>query len=252
MRILALLFLFLPLVISAQESEAEGFTADRPGATTGVEVLPKGRLQWETGFGWERSRISGEAATTIWTLNTSLLRFGISESAELCFQAERLLMTYGGYREGGFANVAIGTKMKLFEGWKAVPVVSMQANVLVPGGKDATFLPEVWGGQLGLLFQNQLTPWLSLGYEGDLLWYDDSRPMAFYGVSLGFQLTDRLLLCAEEYNEYTRDGTSSWIDIGIGWQVARRVQLDIGSDFSLNHFGKYHSLMIGMAWQITK
>ena len=87
--IVLLLVTLLPLLALAQSEEA-GFTADRPGATTGVDVLPKGRVQWETGFGYERTKVVEDVAVTTWTVNSSLLRWGISESAELRLQADYL------------------------------------------------------------------------------------------------------------------------------------------------------------------
>ena len=143
------------------------FTADRPGATTGTDVLPKGRIQWETGIGFEHTSIESPSATT-WTINTSLLRFGISDYAELRFQTDGLYTKCGDERYSGLANVCIGSKLHLFEGWKALPEMSLLANVYIPGGKDSYYLPENIGGQLGLLFQNSLSSQLNLGYEADL------------------------------------------------------------------------------------
>ncbi len=51
--VIVILLSFFPLSALAQSEEA-GFTADRPGATTGIDVLPKGRLQWETGVGYQQ------------------------------------------------------------------------------------------------------------------------------------------------------------------------------------------------------
>ena len=133
--IVLLLVTLLPLLALAQSEEA-GFTADRPGATTGVDVLPKGRVQWETGFGYERTKVVEDVAVTTWTVNSSLLRWGISESAELRLQADYLYTDIEGTHVKGLSNVALGTKVKLFEGWKAVPAVSLLGNVLVPSSNE--------------------------------------------------------------------------------------------------------------------
>ncbi len=246
---LILTILLVPLFTIAQKND--GFTADRPGATTGPDVLPKGRLQWETGIGWERSKIESMTVDT-WAINTSLLRWGFSETAELRLQANYLHSSVDGESYDGFADVAIGTKMKLLEGKKALPTISMLANVYIPGGSDANYLPEQWGGQIGLLFQNQLTPSISLGYEGDLIWSDDSRPTVFYGICLGIDITDKISIGLEEYNNNFSEGTESWAEISVGWQVAPRIQLDLGTDISLNYPSRYQNLMLGIAWQITK
>lgn len=195
--------------------------------------------------------MDGPAATT-WTLNNSLLRWGISESAELRLQADYLYSSCEGAHTNGLSNVAIGTKVKIFEGWKAVPAVSLLGNVLVPGGSDAEFLPKEWGGQMGLLFQNELTSWLSLGYEADLTWYGGTKPQFFWGACLGFQINDRLSLMAEEYN-YHYDGLhENWVELGAAYMLTPRLQLDLATDISLNYPKRYFNLMVGIAWQITK
>ena len=250
-KVVVLLLALLPLSAVAQSEEA-GFTADRPGATTGVDVLPKGRMQWETGIGYERSKMDGPATTT-WTLNNSLLRWGISESAELRLQADYLYSSCEGAHTYGLSNVAIGPKIKLCDGWGGfVPAVSLLGNVLVPGGSEAEFLPEEWGGQMGLLFQNELASWLSLGYETDLIWSDAAKPTFFWGACLGFQLNDRLSLMAEEYNYNKPDGHENWVELGAAYMLTPRLQLDLATDLSLNYPKRYFNLMVGIAWQITR
>jgi len=135
-----LILLLTPLSGFAQETD--GFSADRPGATTGTDVMPKSRVQWETGFAWERSDLETQTSDT-WTLNTTLLRWGFSGSAELRFQADYLYTSANGNHSNGWDNIAFGTKVRLFDGWKAIPTVSLLANVFVPGGSHADFLPEI-------------------------------------------------------------------------------------------------------------
>ncbi|MCR4921017.1 MAG: transporter [Bacteroidaceae bacterium] len=228
-----------------------GFTADRPGATTGTDVLPRGRVQWESGVAWERSKLDGATATT-WTLNTSLFRWGFSDFAELRLQADYLSGRCGGIHTSGFSDVALGTKARLFDGWKSVPAISLLANVLLPGGSDADYLPQHFGGQMGLLFQNQFASWCSLGYEADLVWSDSRRPTVFFGLCLSFSLSDRLSLVVEQYNTNTSDNTECWSELSLAYQLTPPLQLDLGTDLSLNHFGDYRNAMIGVAWQITK
>ncbi len=248
---LLLLFAFGTSTLSTFAQEEEGFMADRPGATTGIDVMPKGRFQWETGVGWERSKMDG-IATTTWTLNTSLLRWGISDHAELRLQGDWLRTKNDEVNYGGLSNIAIGTKVHLFDGWKAIPGISLLANVLVPGGDDHHYLPANWGGQIGLLFENTLTPWLSLGYEGDLIWSDAQRPTAFFGACLGFQVSERLSLIVEEYNFNDSDGTKCWMELGAAYQLSDRVQIDLGTDISLQYPKRFGNVMLGVAWQITK
>ena len=255
-RLVTLFFALLPVMVMAQREE-RGFTADRPGVTTGVEVLPKGRFQWETGMAYEHSRFDGPLATT-WVLNSSLIRYGISRSAELRLQGDFLHTSCEGTHTNSFSNIAIGTKTILFEGWKAFPAVSLLSTILVSGDfipsfggeEEDSYLPKEWGGQMGLLFQNELTWWCSLGYEADLIWSDSARPTLFWGASLTFQLNNRLTLMAEEYNDNGPDGHENWVEVGAAYMLTPRLQLDLASDISLHHTKRYFNIMAGIAWQI--
>ena len=100
--------------------------------------------------------------------------------------------------------------------------------------------------------QHELAPWCTLNYDGELTWSDDERPQAFLGICLGFTLSDRLSLMAEEYNYNQSGGSESWIGLGLGWQIAPCLQLDLGTDLIINHFGYYHNLTVGLVWQLTK
>jgi len=249
-RLLTLFLVLLPVCTFAQEEE-KGFTADRPGATTGTDVIGKGRVQLETEVGWELTRLDGPSSTN-WTLGAAMLRWGFSDVAELRVQGARLYTKEDNDSYGGFSDVSIGTKVALFEGWKAVPAVSLLTNVIIPGGDKARYLPQHWGGQIGLLFNNQLTPWLSLGYEGDLIWSDAMSPLAFYGLCLGFDVSEKLFIGVEEFNYSSSLGTESWSELSVGFMVAPRVQIDLGTDISLNDPGQYHNIKLGLSWQITK
>ncbi len=246
-RLIFLLITLVPMVSMAQEP----FTADRPGATTGVDVLPAGRLQLETGLAWEDSRTDDTPRST-WTFNTSLLRFGISSFAELRMQVEYLWSDINHDSYNGFENIFLGTKVKMFEGWRFVPVVSLMGCVLVPSGNTDNHLPDEWGGKLGLLFQNEITPWFCLNYEGFLTWDDESRPTARYGICLSFELSKRLQLAVEQYNDDSPDEIERWSEIGLAWQVADRLQLDIATDINWQHPSRYLNAVVGVSWQITK
>lgn len=233
------------------QSEDTGFTADRPGATNGIDVLPKGRLQWETGIGFERSKLDGPTTKT-WTVNTSTLRWGFSDYAELRLQGDWLFDSCDSEHDSGLSNLAVGTKVKLFDGYKAIPTMALLAHVFIPGNSESTYLPEHWGGQVSLAFQNELSSRLSLGYEANLTWCEAARPTFFYGACLCFVLNDRWLLLAEEYNSNNSDGTESWVELGAAYMLTNRLQLDMSTDISLNYPHRFCNLNVGVSWQITR
>ena len=238
-------------VSAGAQTEAAEFTADRPGATTGPSVLPRGRVQLETGIGWERVGFDNNW-TTNWTANTSLLRWGFSDFAELRVQGDFLVMDEGNGPRFRMDNVIVGTKAKLYEGGRILPETSLIANVLIPGPRGSVFLTEHWGGQVGLLFENTLAPWCSLGYEVDMILRGQPKPDVFFGFCLGFEPWERITLQLEEFNLAGESPISCWAELSGAWRVSKRVQLDLSADFSLNAPQRYILLMFGVSWQITK
>jgi len=244
------LALCLVLTVLTASGQHVPFTSDLPGSTGGTDVLPKGRFQWETTVGFERQSFESPA-TNAWTINSSMLRLGITEFAELRLQGSYLFTACDGIHTKGFSDVSIGTKVKFFRTEKLLPNISLLANVLVPGGKDADFLPENWGGQIGLLLDWDVNSWITLSCEGDIYWKGE-KPDYLYGFGLNFDLSSRAFLAVDEYNQYEEGDSYSWLALSFAYQLAPRLLMDVSTDFSLNDLAHYQNLMVGLAWQITK
>lgn len=239
-----------PSLAAAQS--VEEFQADRPGATTGPGVLPRGRVQWETGFASERSALEGPWERT-WTVNTSLVRVGFSDFAELRLEGEYIIHTVNDVRSHGWDNLSFGVKGKLLEGEKWIPSISLMANALLPGKNYSPFMSEEWGGRMALLCENTVTSWFTIGYEADLIWEgEEVEPDVFFGICLGFAPWKRFSFFVEEFNRSTANGLRNWMEFSLAFQLAPRVQLDIATDISLNDTKKYSIFMLGLIWQITK
>ena len=245
----------MPLPLMAQEAETAEFTSDLFGGITGVDILPKGRLQWETFAFYEHSTMFGSKSDT-WSPNVSVLRYGINNSTELSVQGGWFHMTDEGETFSGVSDLAVGFKTRLFEGWKAVPAISLRGLLYIPGGKNHVFLPENLGYQLDLIFYNQLTSWCGLAYMGTMIWDDTPQPTTIFGAHLDFFLTDRLTLSAEERNCYyysdEEEELQPWAGLTLSYRLSPRVELGLASDISLRHPKDYYNIMLGVAWQLTR
>lgn len=255
LRQLFLMIALMPLCLMAQEAETAEFTSDLFGGITGVDILPKGRLQWETFAFYEHTTMFGYKSET-WSPNVSVLRYGISNSTELSVQGAWLHTTDEGENYTGFADLAVGFKTRLFEGWKAVPAISLRGLLYIPGGENHAFLPDNLGYQLDLIFYNQLTSWCGLGYMGTIIWDDMPKPTIFFGGYLDFFLTDRLVLSVEESNYYYEpdedEKLQPWASLTLSYQLFPRVELGLASDISLRHPKEFYNIMLGVAWQLTR
>ena len=251
-KILPILFLMTFLSGSAfAQDVVEEFSPERPGAIGGPDVLPKGRVQIESATSWERSSFDGPW-TTDWSVAGSILRVGLSDMAEARFRGNYFVFSDGSERTGGFDNFVIGTKIKLLDGGKFIPEMSLLADVLIPGKKGSAFMREYWGGTLALLFENRITDWLYLGYESDLMFYGEGSPELFYGVELFFQPWDKVSFAIDEYNYTGSYGTECWSELSFAYQIASRLQFDLSTDICLSSPSRYAGITVGVSWQITR
>lgn len=232
----------LAVTTMAQTDEAE-ISADRPGMSTGTDVMPKGKIQWETGVGYESE---GGAAT--YTLNNTLLRYGLVNWAELRVGMD-LLHSNG---ITGLSALNIGTKVALIEneGWK--PAISLLANLQTPHIGSQAFCPTHLAPQLYVLFQNQVTSWFNVSYNVGAEWDGTlAEPSTFAAVCLGFSLTERLGCFVESYNYFHSLGNTYAIDLGVNWVVTRNLQLDLAANLDLQNPSNYLMISGGVAWLIN-
>lgn len=250
--LLSILAMFIVFSGYAQEEGLE-FSADRPGATTSPDITPKYKLMWEAGLQYEHDRTDGTSINTF-NYHNSLFRFGVSDYAELRFGiAASKTYLEGEDNYGGLSSITVGTKVKIFDGWRAVPKISLLGELLLPGGKEHKYLPQHVGGNLHLAFNNDIASWFSLGYDAGVVWSgmsDEVRPSTFLGVCFSFKPTQRLGLFVEEYN--TLNEVNSYMtEFGGTFMVSPRVQIDAYADMNLRRMDKYINVGVGVAWRIN-
>jgi hypothetical protein len=74
---------WVPVVATAQNSNADRLCSERPGLTTSACITAPGRLQAETGLGnWTLERRDGERVDTVLIADT-LIRYGVGGKTEL-------------------------------------------------------------------------------------------------------------------------------------------------------------------------
>lgn len=247
------LALFFAVSVHAEESAIHA-EADRPGMGTGTNVLPFGFIQWETGF--EVAHMMGMHALA---LPTTLFRFGLGPWAELRLEYTGLLLLDDRPSESPMADVSytpeplwIGSKIRLWGGsdelkLKWIPRTSLLLNAGLPLTRyDAENYP--FCGAIDLLFENDITDWLSIGYDVGVSWIDRApTPDVFASLGFNFAPTDKLGLFVESYNNFDPDAVDILdptrtftvydinLDFGITYMVHPRVQLDAYSGFNLYH-----------------
>lgn len=242
--------IFISFIASAQnESNDICISADRPGMATGVDIMPTKKIQWETGFQWDYINQSHS-----FTLPTTMLRFGLSDFAELRLQYD------GTFAENNYSiePLILGTKIRVFDGWKWAPRISFMANLAIPSTPDLAKSMHI-APSLYLLFQNDITNWFNIGYNVGVEWNgEDATPATFLAVCLGFGITDNFGAFLESYNYFTRYNLSTGktavdanLDFGFNYIVHPRIQLDLYASFNCQDPKSYSNIGLGIAWLIN-
>ena len=255
LRQLFLIIALLPVCVMAQEEEPEPFTTDLFGGISAPDVMPKGRVQWETYVGYTHSTMY-DVKTDLWNINSSLLRFGVLKNIELFMMGTLAHINLEGEKETGVADLSVGVKAKLFDGWKAIPSIGVRGFLYLPGGEDHPFMPEKCAYQVDLMFDNPITSWFDIGYMASLLWDDNESPTFYGGIDFNFTLSEKFALTLEQANFYLppeyEKRYQPWASATLTCQIHPRVQLGITTDVFLEHISQYRNVMLGVAWQLTK
>lgn len=238
---IAIILAVLPVAVHAERLDIHA-EADRPGMGTGTNVLPFGFIQWETGVECAHTQ-----QTHAITLPTSLFRFGLGTPAELRLEYTGQLMLES--RRYDMDPLNIGTKIRLWAGsdqerLRWIPRTSLMLNVGVPLTRSmAEQVP--FSGKIDLLFENDVTDWLTLGYDVGTYWTDWApTPDVFVSLAFNFTPTDKLGVFIESYNFFDPDGvdvstsknythSNICLDFGLTYLVHPHVQLDTYAGFNL-------------------
>lgn len=241
---------FIYSLTQAQEA-LPTISADRPGALTGTDVMPLHKLQWETGAGYE----SITDGPRVFTLNNTLLRFGLFENAELRVGTDFLMFNEGQAMEPtfGFTPLTIGLKAKLYEDSGFLPSVALLAEMQSSRIGSKELLPSFLAPTLHLLFEHSITDWFGICYNVGAEWDGETAtPTSFLGFGLYFGITEQISSFMETYNYFHPEKGNEYLtEFGLTWLVSRRVQLDLAADLDFQNPGKYHAVSGGVAWLIN-
>jgi len=247
----AVSMLFVPSILFAQTDDAETISADRPGVSAGTDVMPKHKIQWETGMAFDFSR-NDDLIERSFNFNNSLFRYGLLSFLELRMELNGYYQHLADDNHVGLGPVNLGTKIKLYESNNWIPNISLLASFDLPIGSE-WLKPTHVAPSVHALFSNDLSSRLNLGYDVGLDWDgEQSTPDVFAGVCLGYSLNESVSFFIESYNYFYHNSSDDYgADLGVSWLVSNKVQLDVSGGLSLNHFGDFYNVGIGVSWLIN-
>lgn len=185
---------------------------DRPHIAESPIMVPKGFVQWESGFQITRTN-SADVRNKDLTYNTTLLRLGLSRRVEMRFE-----MAYEGTKTNkistdsiiknshGFSGLNIAAKTFLFEEKGLRPKGTLLYGLGLPYIGSKEYRPENLGGFIKFLFLNEITPHYGFEYNLGIEWSGDSKQASYvYALNNEFMITQRFNLFAEIYGSFTEN-----------------------------------------------
>ena len=251
MKRLSLLFaLFLASEICLAQDELPTVVSDRPGHTWGADVMQHRKIGWDNGFAFE----SAADGTRTFTLNSTILRYGLFQNMELRVGTDFLLYdNQAAVPTFGIAPLSVGAKIKFNEGSGLIPSVGFLAELKSPhvGSKD--LLPSHLAPAMYAIVEHSIGERFSISYNAGLEWDGETAtPTTFLAFALGYNFSQSLGAFVETYNYLHPEEANQYMtEFGLTWLVSRRVQLDVEADLDFKNLGKYYSIGAGVAWLIN-
>lgn len=276
--LLALLFLSSVAWLNAQDTTST-ISSDRPMFGEAVSTVPHKNLQVETGFRYQRDN-NKYSTTQGLGLNSTLLRYGVGEKAELRFDYS-LWQNRFRYKESpasseivqtGFLPIRFGVKANLIENHSWVPAVSFVGMLGLAQIASDDFQPEYLSPDLQLSFANAIGNILTLRYNLGARWDGDNpSPGTYYALATEFRFSGKFSAYVQGHGSSQRislpAGASSqahqiFTEAGLMFYPKNNIQVDLsggirvseynGEWISYNAERNYSFASVGLSWRFPR
>jgi hypothetical protein len=243
----------------SQEPDPDGpINTDRPTFTPANTVVPRGRLQFESGFTVNVER-TVNTRNDLYDLPELAMRYGLSSRLE--FRTfwlgptwnETLARPPGLRRQaGGASDMEVGFKWQLFAGDKErkwIPTTALISSIYAPTGGSSPLSSQTVEPYINLIYGWSPTEKLTLAGSTGYLGFRQHPPAGVPGRADNFQryhqslvafysVTDRTTLFYEWYvlmfTHAVDNRPTHFMDGGVLYRVTANIQLDIRAGFGLS------------------
>ncbi len=243
----------------SQEEDPDGpINTDRPTFTPANTVVPRGRLQFESGWTFNGEKTSG-TRSYVYDFPELAMRYGLMDRVE--FRMFWLGQTYAQTRSrpqgpwksiNGPSDMEVGFKWQLFPGdeeRKWIPTTALITSIIAPTGGTSPYSSQTVEPYINLIYGWSLTKKLTLsGCTGDLgireqgLAYSLRRSDNFQRYNQSavafYSATERTTLFYEWYVLMSTNAPDNrpthYMDGGVIYRLTTNMQVDIRAGFGLS------------------
>lgn len=237
--LLLYIILFNTTWVACQE-----MVTDRPDQTESALTIKDNYLQIETGTLLENAQ-----DISSWVINSTLLRYGISDKLEFRVVSELFSNTFKktDTKITGRSDVELGIKYNLVNSEFQLAYLS---HIILPIGTD-NFSTNQFGWSSIMCLSHSITSGIDFGYNLGFHLIPESEDSFIFTYAVGFALSDKFGFFTEIYGDY--DGINNWsvlYDNGFTYAAKKNLQFDISLGIGLSDEPNFYSL--GLSWRFPK
>lgn len=240
-------FAFLSCSNQLFAQEINSIATDRPDQTESPYITPRGYLQFESGFNYEKD---GGVWSALYP--TLLSKYGFNERCEL-----RLITEYAGVGMGdssfsGSQPLVIGFKSRLLDEKGIFPMVSVICHLTTPFLSDKRFKPAYYAPSFRFLLQHNISDRISVGYNLGAEWDGETaEPTFIYTVTTAISLSNKIGFYIEAFGFAPQQGTARHqADGGFTYLFSDNAQLDISGGFALTENAPDYYTSLGFSFRL--
>lgn len=262
--IIASVLVLLTSATLFSQSEIPPLITDRPSQTESAVTVPKGSLQIETGYMYEKTNDE----YTHQLITGTLLRYGLLKNLELRIGAGYNNDKYDKNMNGvvaadvimpeydfkGFTPLMIGTKINIEEENGIIPQMAILTEFTLGGTGDDIFYENGMGTKLLFSFSHTITKNIGFAYNLGAN-YDSVEPFAnlIYSFVLGVSAFSKFGFFIEAYGSSMKyHSPDHSIDTGITFLVTDNLQLDLSGGIGLSEISPDNFISAGLSYRFMK
>ncbi len=234
-------------------------SSDRPTVGVGTAVMPFKKFQIETG-GWYGSDVDSDYKLEQLGYNSTQLRYGIAQNAELRVSANFSQNTYTHEPTGlssddsGLSPLVVGTKIRLLkQNNRTWNNLTLMANVHLNQVASSVYQTPTVGHDLVLANNIQFSDKASLGSNFGLTWDGFGGSVTgLYTTAFSRKITGRMTAVGELYGYWPQGaGIDVSFDGGFTYLFNNQLQADVIGGFGISERAQDWFVGIGLCYLLN-
>ncbi|PVX45791.1 outer membrane putative beta-barrel porin/alpha-amylase [Flavobacterium sp. 103] len=247
MKKFILIISFLSISNYAISQDLPSIQTDRPDQTECPFITPKGYLQFENGFSYEK--IDGDSKSIV--APTILTKFGINDHFELRLITEYSIEKNNSSKISGINPVLIGFKTRLFEEKGIIPTTSFITHLGLPKLASSDLKATYYTPEFRFTMQHTISDRQTLSYNLGAEWSGVTlEPTFIYTLTTGYSFSEKIGGYIEFFGFIPQiEKPDHRFDGGLTYLFNPNHQLDVSAGFGLSKISPEYYFALGYSFR---